>query len=211
MRLILIGPPGSGKGTQAKLLSQRQSLRHISTGDVLREAIRAQTPAGQRAQPFVVSGKLVPDDLVNEMVADLFQAEHPDRFIMDGYPRTPAQAQAFDDVLRRHHLPLTGVIWLQVGDEEIVKRLSGRWNCPQCKATFHTSFKPPRVAGKCDDCGHDLVQRDDDKEATVRQRLALYHQHATRLADHYRARGLIREVSGVGDVEAIYANITRLL
>jgi adenylate kinase len=210
--MILVGPPGSGKGTQAKLLSERHQLDHISTGDILREAIRVKTPAGLRAEPFVVSGKLVPDDLVNELVADRFRRDdRPERFVMDGYPRTLAQAASFDQALRQQFLDLQRVVLLQVDDDEIVRRLSGRWSCPNCKATYHTVSKPPRRPGICDVCGHALIQREDDKEATIRKRLQVYHQNTTELIPHYRAQGLLREVAGQGDIETIYRNIIQAL
>jgi adenylate kinase len=214
MRLILIGPPGSGKGTQAKLLCTRLGLFHFGTGDILREAIRLNTPAGRRAQPYVVSGQLVPDDLVNELVADRFRREdRPERFVMDGYPRTLAQAVSFDQVLRQEFLKIDGVLRLEVDDNEIVRRLSGRWSCPNpgCKATYHTVFNPPRQPGVCDVCQTPLVQREDDREETVRRRLVVYHQNMGSLADYYRAQGLFHPVNGNGDIETIYADIIRVL
>ena len=210
MRLILLGPPGCGKGTQAQLLCQRNRLEHIGTGDILRESIRRKTPAGLRAQPYVETGQLVPDDLVNELVADRFRRDdRPERFVLDGYPRTRAQAASFDSVLRQQHLDLTAVVLLRVDDDEIVRRLSGRWSCPNCKATYHTTLKPPRVPGVCDVCGHALIQREDDREATIRERLRVYHHNTEEMIDHYRALGLIREVDGVGDIETIYRNIVQ--
>jgi len=214
MRLILLGPPGSGKGTQAQLLSQRRNLEHVGTGDILREAIRRNTPAGQRAKPYVVSGKLVPDDLVNDLVSDRFRREdRPKCFIMDGYPRTLAQASAFDKVLAEQKLNLTAVVLLEVDDAEIVRRLSGRWSCETlgCKATYHTVSNPPKLAGNCDRCGSKLVQRDDDKEETVKERLRVYHADTVELIPYYRSRGLIRAVPGDGDIEEIYNNILREL
>jgi adenylate kinase len=214
MRLILFGPPGSGKGTQAKLLSERLNLVHIGTGDILREAMRLGTPAGRRAEPFVNTGKLVPDDLVNELVADRFrQADQLTRFVMDGYPRTLAQAASFDQVLRQQFLNLHAVIFLIVDDEEIVRRLAGRWSCPHpgCKATYHVVTKPPRVRGVCDLCQTPLVQREDDKEDTVRERLKVYHKNVQKLLPHYQAQGLLHEVTGTGDIEAINAQILQIL
>jgi adenylate kinase len=214
MRLILLGPPGSGKGTQAQLLCERLNLEHVGTGDILREAIRRNTPAGQRAKPFVVSGKLVPDDLVNDLVSDRFRREdRPDRFIMDGYPRTEAQARAFNEVLVEQKLNLTAAVLLEVDDTEIVRRLSGRWTCetPGCKATYHTVSNPPKVAGICDRCGSKLVQRDDDKEETVKERLRVYHHNTVELIPYYKSRGLIRAVPADGDIEEIYTNILRVL
>ena len=214
MRLILLGPPGSGKGTQAQLLCKRLGLEHVGTGDILREAIRHRTATGQRVKPFVESGKLVPDELVNDLVADRFRrADRPERFVMDGYPRRLAQAKAFDRILQEQNLDLTGVVSLAVDDAEIVRRLSGRWSCPQpgCKATYHVVNNPPKVAGICDRCGTKLVQRDDDKEETVKERLRVYHGNTVELIPYYRARGLLREVTGSGDIEEIYATILRAL
>jgi adenylate kinase len=210
MRLILVGPPGSGKGTQAELLSQRLGLMHISTGDILREAVRLETPLGQAVGPYMASGQLVPDDLVNEVVAERFRRDdRPDRFVMDGYPRTRAQAASFDQALRQQFLDLTAVVLLQVDDEQVIERLTGRRTCSQCKKTYHLVYNPPRTPGVCDACGAALVQRNDDKEETVRERLRVYHQNTADLVAHYRSQGLLREVSGVGGIEQIYVNILR--
>ena len=214
MRLILVGPPGCGKGTQAELLGRDHRLEHIGTGDLLRAAIRAGTPGGQRAKPFVESGKLVPDDLVNELIAERFdRPDRPDRFVMDGYPRTRSQAEAFDQVLRRHQLTLDAAVLIKVDDEEIVRRLAGRWSCPKggCKATYHTESNPPKVAGVCDRCGTALVQRSDDKPETVRNRLVVYHKNTEELIPYYRAQGLLREADGAGAIEEVYANIMKAL
>jgi len=212
MRLILLGPPGSGKGTQAKLLSERLGLAHIATGDILREAKRLGTPAGRKAAPFMDSGQLVPDDLVNEMVADVFRRDdRPEKFILDGYPRTLAQAAALDPVLRQQFLNLERVIVLKVDDEEIVRRLSGRWICPQDQTPYHTTNNPPRQPGRCDVCQTPLVQRPDDTEATVRRRLKLFHESTEELIPFYREQGLVREVNGSGDIESIYGRIVQAL
>jgi adenylate kinase len=214
MRLILLGAPGSGKGTQAKLLSERLRLEHIGTGDILREAIRRGTPLGVRARPFVESGQLVPDDLVNEMVAERFQRDdRPERFVMDGYPRTLAQAASFEEMLRRQHLGLDAVVYLKVDDEEIIRRVARRWSCPKptCKRTYHTVSNPPKVAGVCDVDGTPLIQRADDREETLRERLKVYHRNREQLLPHYREQGLLREVSGEGDIEEIYGRIMQAL
>ena len=212
MRLILIGPPGSGKGTQAKLLCSRLGLVHIGTGDILREAARQNTPLGQVALPYMRSGQLVPDDLVNEIVAEYFRREdRPERFVMDGYPRTLAQAASFDQVLRQQFLDLTAVLLFIIDDQEIIVRLTGRRSCPQCKATYHLVYNPPRTPGLCDVCGTKLVQRVDDQEETVRERLRVYHASTAELIPHYRARGLLHEVPAVGDIEQIYATILEIL
>jgi adenylate kinase len=214
MRLIFIGPPGSGKGTQTKLLSQRLGLAHIGTGDMLREAVRQDSPSGRLAKAYVNGGQLVPDDVVNDIIAELFaQKDRASNFVMDGYPRTMSQARAFDATLTQYQLPLDAVILLVVPDQEIIRRLSGRWNCPNpsCNATYHTSFKPPKVAGVCDDCKSPLMQRDDDREDTVRMRLQIYHDRHAELLDHYRKKGLLIEVPGMGDFETIYSNIVQTL
>jgi adenylate kinase len=214
MRLILLGPPGCGKGTQAALLCRRHRLEHIGTGDLLRQAIREHTPAGERARPFIEAGKLAPDDLVNDLIAERFGREdRPERFVMDGYPRTLAQAAAFDQVLRQQFLDLTAVVLLMVSDEEIVRRLSGRGSCPKpgCKATYHTESNPPRVPGVCDYCGTALVQRDDDKMEIVRARLIVYHKNTEQLIPHYRAQGLLHEAVGEGDIDQVYHNVMTAL
>jgi adenylate kinase len=214
MRLILLGSPGCGKGTQAHLLSERKGLEHIGTGDILREAIRTKTPSGLRAHPFVEKGLLVPDDLVNDVIAERFQRhDPPERFVMDGYPRTLAQAVAFDQVLRQHFLDLDAVILLQVSDEEIIARVSERWSCPKpgCKATYHTKSNPPKKPLICDYCGTKLVQREDDRPETVKARLVVYHGNMGPLVEHYRVQGLLHEVSGQGPIESVYANIVKVL
>jgi adenylate kinase len=212
MRLILLGPPGSGKGTQAKLLGKAHCLEHIATGDILRDAIARNTPAGAQARPFVESGRLVPDELVNELVRERFaRPDRPTRFVMDGYPRTLAQARAFEEILREHGLPLDTVVLIDVPDEAIVQRVSGRWSCPSCKAVYHSQTKPPRVAGVCDEDGTPLVQRADDKPETVRARLKVYHGDTEELVPFYRDRGLLKEVGGTGSIEEVYQKIAGVL
>jgi adenylate kinase len=214
MRLILLGPPGSGKGTQAKLLSRDHDLEHISTGDLLRAAKDQGTPLGLRARTYMDAGQLVPDELVNDLVAERFRrAGRPERFVMDGYPRTLAQAASFDALLHEEMLDLDAVVLLRVDDEEIVRRISGRRVCPNpaCKATYHVGNNPPKVPGVCDLCGHPLVQRSDDRPETVRARLVVYHKDTVELIPHYRAQGLLREVQGEGEIKAVYDNILKVL
>jgi adenylate kinase len=212
MRLIFLGPPGSGKGTQAKLLCARRSLTHISTGDILREERRKGTPLGKQVESYVQGGLLVPDSLVNDIISDLFRRDdRPENFVMDGYPRTLAQAHAFDQVLRQQFLDIDAVILLAVPDEEIVRRLSGRLSCPGCKETYHITDRPPRKPSVCDKCGTPLIRRDDDKEETIRRRLEVYHHSTDELLAFYRDRGLLREVEGKGDIEQIYANLEKAL
>jgi adenylate kinase len=212
MRIILLGSPGSGKGTQAKLLCERLQLVDVGTGDILREAIRLRTPPGLLAAPYVNRGQLVPDWLVNELINERFnRPDRPQRFVMDGYPRTLTQAASFDQVLRRHTQPLSGVVLVKVCDELIVQRLSGRWSCPVCKTTYHSIMCPPRKPGVCDQDGQSLIQRVDDREETVRERLRLYHLNTVDLIPHYHKQGLLHEVSGEGGVEEVYARIVQAL
>jgi adenylate kinase len=214
MRLILLGPPGSGKGTQAHLLCQRLGLEHIGTGDIIRAAIANHTPVGQRAEPFVKTGALVPDELVNDLVAEHFHSPgRHDRFVMDGYPRTVAQAVTFDKLLAELKLDLTAVLRLEVDDDEIIRRVSGRWSCPLkgCKATYHVVSNPPKVYGICDRDGTVLVQREDDLPETVRARLAVYHRNTEKLIPYYEDRGLLRRIPGYGDIEGVYNNLVKVL
>jgi adenylate kinase len=214
MRLILLGPPGSGKGTQAKLLSERLGLLHFSTGDILREAVAKDTAEGRRAKSYMTAGQLVPDELVNEIVNARFRrSDKPTRFVMDGYPRTHAQALVFDKVLAEQGLDVGRVVYLTVADEEIVQRLGNRWTCPNsaCKAIYHTVANPPKAAGICDKCQTPLYQREDDKPATIRKRLEVFHQANNDLVRHYRDRGLLVEVPGRGDIEAIHGAIVTAL
>ncbi len=214
MRLIFIGPPGSGKGTQAKLLSQRLGLCHFSTGDLLREAKRQGTPEGLRAQPFMSMGQNVPDELVNDIVNSRFRAaDRPQRFVMDGYPRNLAQAQSFEQVLHQQGFDLHAVVFLNVDDPEIIKRISARWNCPnpQCKATYNLLSQPPKKPGICDDCQTPLLQRDDDRPETVQLRLQVFHDLTDELLAYYRKRGLVVDVPGIGAIETIHRNISAAL
>jgi adenylate kinase len=214
MRLVLVGPPGSGKGTQAKLLVERLGLAYIGTGEILRDAIRQGTPTGRLADPLIKQGLLVPDTVVNDVVAELFRRpDRPERFVMDGYPRTYAQAIAFDALLAQQFLKLDAVIDLDIPDDEVVRRISSRRCCANkaCGTCFNLAFVPPKKDGVCDKCGSPLMLRDDDKEETVRRRLAEFHKNTDALIDHYRQRGLLREVSAMDPVETIYGNIVKRL
>jgi adenylate kinase len=209
MRVILLGPPGCGKGTQAKLLSERMGMVHISTGDLLRDAVARETPLGLQARGYLQTGRLVPDEVAIGLVAERFRGrQRPERFLMDGYPRTLAQAVAFEALLHEVEAPLTGVILLEVNDEETIRRITGRLTCPCCKATFHVTSNPPRVAARCDRCGFEpLARRADDTEATVRRRLEAYHRVTEVLVPHYGRQGLLHRIEGMGDIEAIYQKI----
>jgi adenylate kinase len=208
MRLSLIGPPGSGKGTQAKLLAEGQRLCHFGMGDLLREAVRQDTPAGREAAPFVDKGDLVPDALVNQMIAERFGRDDcTGRFVMDGYPRTRAQAVAFDRLLADLGLRLDAAVQLVVDDDEIVRRLSGRWVCPVCHTPYQSVSSPPRVPGLCDKDGQALIQREDDLEEIVRERLRVYHRTSADLLAYYREHRLLREVRAEGSIDEIYQKI----
>lgn len=214
MRLVLVGPPGSGKGTQAHRLAERLGLVYIGTGDMLREAIAQNTERGRRVADLIKQGLLVPDAEVNALVADLFHGPHQPRcFVTDGYPRTRAQAEAFDQLLASLKLPLDAVINLTIPDDEVVRRIAGRRCCtnPACGVCYNIYFQPPSRDGICDRCGSPLAQRDDDREETVRRRLQEFHKTTDALLEHYRRQGLVRDVSAVDNVENIYANILQAI
>ena len=210
MRLVLVGPPGSGKGTQAKRLVRTLNLSYVGTGDILREAIALRTPVGIDAEPLIKRGLLVPDPVVNEVVAELFRGPfRPERFVLDGYPRTYAQAVAFDALMRQQFLKLDAVINLAISDDDVVNRISHRRICsnPACGASYHLFAAPPRVPGVCDICGSALMLRDDDKEETVRRRLEEFHKNTDALLMHYQRQGLVRTISALDPVDTITANI----
>jgi adenylate kinase len=189
-------------------------LLHFATGDVLREAVEKGTPEGRKAKPFMTSGQLVPDEIVNDIINARFRdPTKPQQFVLDGYPRTLAQALSLDAVLTEQALDLDAVILLSVDDDEIVHRLGNRWTCPNsaCKAVYHAFFNPPKRAGVCDLCHTALHQRDDDKPATIRKRLQVYHEFNDALIRLYRNKGLLIEVPGRGDIESIYADIIKSL
>jgi adenylate kinase len=214
MRLVLVGPPGSGKGTQAELLVQRLGLRYVGTGEILRDAVRRQTEMGKRVEPLMKQGLLVPDPVVNDVIAELFRgADRPERFVMDGYPRTLAQAVAFDALLRQQFLRLDAVVNLAISDDEVVDRISGRRCCsnPACGVCFHVKARPPKAEGTCDRCSSPLLLRDDDKEETVRRRLTEFHKNTDALLEHYARQGLVKNVSALDPAETVYANIHKAL
>lgn len=212
MRLVLVGPPGSGKGTQAKKLTDKLGLRDVGTGDILREAIKHGTPTGKLAEPYLQAGKLVPDDMVNSLIADLFHSKNrPEKFVLDGYPRTVSQAIWFDQFLKAEKIALDAVIVFCVDDEEVVRRISSRRICPICKAVYHLADHPPQVPDICDNDGLTLVQRPDDKEETIRGRLKDYHDNADDLISHYAKAGLLREVPALGSIDCIFSDVIKRL
>lgn len=204
LRIVLLGPPGAGKGTHAKILSERYKIPHISTGDILRSQIQAGTPLGKKAKSFIDHGTLVPDDLVIEMVGR--RLEEPDvknGFILDGFPRTVEQAKALCDMLEAHQMPLSFVLEFETSEEVIIYRLSGRRACPNCGANYHVQNIPSKREGICDKCGTPLIQRKDDKPETIRERLRVYHEQTKPLIEFYEDKKLLRVVNGNLEIEPL--------
>ena len=211
MDIILLGPPGSGKGTQAKMIAEKYKVKHISTGDILRENVRNGTPLGVEAKKFMDSGKLVPDSLLIDIIKDrLAKPDVKAGWMLDGYPRTTPQAEALDKILPALGQKIDVVLNVDVPDAELIKRVTGRRMC-KCGTTYHVQFNPPKVAGKCDACGADLYQRADDTEATVKERLQAYHAQTQPLIDFYNKRGIVANINGTGDIKAIFGNIGTVL
>jgi adenylate kinase len=203
-RLVFLGPPGAGKGTQARELAAELRVPQIATGDMLREAVAARTALGLEARRYMDAGTLVPDEIVIGLIAERLAGSDAARgFILDGFPRTLAQAEGLDRLLKDLGQSLDRVVFFEVGEGELLRRLTGRRVCPQCGATFHLAFAPPRAVGRCDRCGSALVQREDDREATVRSRLAVYAEQTVPLLDYYRDRHLLTTVPGEGDIAAV--------
>ncbi|MGH9868816.1 MAG: adenylate kinase [Candidatus Polarisedimenticolia bacterium] len=215
MRVVLLGPPGAGKGTQAASMRERYRMPHISTGDMLRAAIAAGTPLGRTARALVDAGQLVPDDMMAGLVRE--RLKMPDAsggFILDGYPRNVEQAETLDEVLASMGQSLDHVLLLDLDDAEIVRRLSGRRSCSTCGAPYHVTSAAPRVEGQCDRCaapGGVLVQRPDDREEVVAERLRVYRERTAPVADHYRRRHLLREVDASGPVGEVDRRIVAAL
>jgi adenylate kinase len=208
MRIILLGPPGSGKGTQASALEARESIPHIASGDLLRANVRDHTELGRRAKPYMDRGELVPDDLILDMMAErLSEPDARQGYVLDGFPRTVAQAEALAERLEQLGAQLDAVVYLNVPEAEILRRLSGRRTCPSCNAIYHVDTMPPRRAGVCDKCGAALIQRDDERPEVVRNRLEVYAEQTQPLLDYYRQRGLLREIDGMIGVENILREI----
>jgi len=212
MRLILLGPPGAGKGTQAKLLVDRLKIPQVSTGDMLRAAATAGTSLGQQAKQYMDRGALVPDEVINQLVQERVQQPECARgYILDGYPRTAVQAKSLREMLLALGLGVDHVLSLEVPTEELVKRLAGRRTCKDCGAMYHVSFSPSKADGRCDACGGRTYQRDDDREDTVRRRLQVYAEQTAPLIQFYEGLGLLRRVPGTGSVDEIFQRITAAL
>ncbi|WP_439534709.1 adenylate kinase [Polymorphobacter sp.] len=213
MNLILLGPPGAGKGTQASRLVKERGLVQLSTGDMLRAAVAAQTPVGQKAKAVMESGGLVSDDIVNGILSE--RLDSPDianGFILDGYPRTAVQADALGEMLAAKGLTLDHVIELEVDEEALVERITGRFSCASCGEGYHDIFKQPRVEGVCDVCGSTAFKRrPDDNAETVRARMEEYHAKTAPILPHYEALGIVARVDGMADMESVAASIDKLL
>jgi adenylate kinase len=212
MRLVLLGPPGAGKGTQARMLAERFGAIHVASGDLLRAAVKEKTPLGLEAKSYMDRGALVPDELVLKLVEEHLDSSDGDRgFILDGFPRSVAQAEALNRMLNRRGLSIDKVIAIIVPDSEIIKRISGRRTCRNCGAMYHVIFDPPRNPGICNECNGELYQREDDAEDTVRMRLEVYAAETKPLLEYYRRAGLLVEVNGVGRPEEIRDQILAAL
>jgi adenylate kinase len=212
MNLILLGPPGAGKGTQASSMVKDYGVPQISTGDALRAAVKAGTDQGKRAKKFMDAGELVPDEVVIGIVGErIKEPDCADGFLLDGFPRTTSQADALAEMLTKAGRAIDHVVCIQVEKEEVVERLSGRRSCRACGYPHHVRFNPPEKDGICDKCGGELYQRDDDREEAIRQRLETYESQTQPLIDYYRERNLLRPVDGRGDVGIIYGRIRSAL
>ncbi len=212
MRVIFIGPPGAGKGTQAAKVVERHGVAHISTGDILRENVKRKTPLGLKAKEFMNAGRLVPDELIVAMMKDrLRESDCAGGFILDGFPRTVPQAQALDALMVELGLELDAAVLFQVDDETVVERLSGRRLCRKCGAIYHAVFHPTAAEGVCDACGGEIYQRDDDKETVIRNRLTVYHSQTAPLIDYYRSRGRLLEVDAAGSSDAVLVALEKRL
>jgi len=212
MDLILLGPPGSGKGTQAKKMVDRYHLPQISTGDILRAALKEKTPLGLEAKQYMDQGKLVPDEVVVGIVRDRLKASDcQGGFILDGFPRTVPQAEALETTLKAMNRGIGHVISIEVDNAELLKRLGGRRTCRNCGAMYHLVFDPPKKKGVCDTCGGELYQRADDQEKTIRERLKVYDKQTAPLIQYYRGKGLLRAIDGVGGVEEIFQRIVKAI
>ena len=209
MDVILFGPPGAGKGTQGALLAERFGMLRLSTGDMLREAVRAGSVLGTEAKGIMASGELVPDDLILAMVREVLESDAAaNGVVFDGFPRTLPQAEGLDGLMRDLDRPISCVLVLRVDDEEIVRRLAGRRSCSKCGAVYHVTADPPKQQGICDRCGGELIQRPDDAEETIRRRLAVYEEQTAPLLAYYREAGTpVPEVDGMKPIDTVQAEL----
>lgn len=212
MKLIMLGAPGAGKGTQAKKIAEKYNIPHISTGDIFRANIKNGTELGQKAKTYMDQGLLVPDELVVDLVMDRFaQPDCENGYVLDGFPRTIPQAEALDAALEKAGAKIDYAINVEVPDENIIRRMSGRRACVACGATYHLVHIPPKKEGVCDTCGKELILRDDDKPETVKKRLDVYHEQTQPLIDYYTEKGALVEVDGTVDMEDVFDAIVKIL
>lgn len=212
MRLVIIGAPGAGKGTQAVKLCERFKIPHLSTGDIFRYNIKNGTELGLKVKEIINQGKLVPDEITMEIVEDRLKKDDcQDGFLMDGFPRTVRQADFFDNLLENSGRKIDYAINLMVGDDVILERMTGRRVCENCGASFHETMIPPMVAGICDNCSNKLIQREDDKLETVMQRLDVYHVQTEPIIEYYRTKGILADVVGRDSVEETTNEVYRIL
>lgn len=212
MKIIMLGAPGAGKGTQAKRIAQKYGIPHISTGDIFRANIKNGTELGKKAKTYMDQGLLVPDELTCDLVVDRIQQEDCKKgYILDGFPRTIPQAQALDEALEKLGEKLDYAINVEVQDENIVSRMGGRRACVGCGATYHLLYAPTKKEGICDVCGGELILRDDDKPETVQKRLGVYHEQTQPLIEYYMEKGILKEVDGTKDMEEVFQAIVGIL
>ena len=213
MNLILLGPPGAGKGTQAQTMGAKYKLAKLSTGDMLRAAVAAGTEIGKMAKDIMARGALVPDEIMINLIRDrIRENDCAGGFILDGFPRTVAQAEALDGMLADEGKSLNYVIELKVDDQKLVERITGRFSCAKCGAGYHDSFKQPKSAGTCDECGaQEFTRREDDKAETVTKRLSAYHAQTAPLLPYYQQRGVLYSVDGMAEIEHVGAELDRLV
>lgn len=212
MKIIMLGAPGAGKGTQAKKIADKYNIPHISTGDIFRANIKNGTELGKKAKTYMDQGALVPDELVVDLVVDrVAQDDAKNGYVLDGFPRTIPQAEALDKALEAISEKVDYAINVEVPDENIINRMSGRRACVACGGTYHIKYIPTKVEGICDACGGELILRDDDKPETVKKRLDVYHEQTQPLIDYYTGKGILKEVDGTQDMEDVFKAITDIL
>jgi len=212
MRLILLGPPGAGKGTQAKLITKKYGISQVSTGDILRKAVADKTRLGIKAKSYMDAGGLVPDNVVIGIIENrLKESDCRSGYILDGFPRTTAQAEALSENLKKMSAEIDHVIDIDVNYDDLLKRLTGRRTCRKCGEGFHLSFNPPKKEGVCDKCGGELYQREDDKEETIYKRFKVYQEQSTQLKDYYSKNGRFYSIKGTGSIEDIFDEIVSAL